>query len=92
MAEVARAEQDSVVPSVVTNQGSVHTSSANPWFGTCTFGSGCGSFVPLGKGMEALRKLPRAFCGRGLPQTPMIPILKGEIPNFFGHWFAQSQI
>ena len=38
-------------------------------------------FVPLGKGIEALRKLRRAFCGRGLPdclRPPMVPLLKGH--------------
>ena len=41
-----------------------------------------GSFVPLAKGIEALRKLRRVFCGRGssLVRTtpPVAPLAKGQ--------------
>ena len=81
--------------SVVTNQSPVHTSGANQWSGACTFGERWSSFVPLGKGMEALRKLPRAFCGRGSPsclRPPMVPLLKGDKDSKpFCHWSGQGQ-
>ena len=40
-------------------------------------------FVPLNKGIEALRKLRRAFCGRGVrmktpSQSPPYALRKGE--------------
>ena len=41
------------------------------------------SFVPLGKGMEALRKFSRAFCGRGSPgciKPPMVPLSRTKHP------------
>ena len=54
-------------PFVDINQSPVHTSGPNHWAGDCTLGEGCSSLSPLGKGIEALRKLRRAFCGRGCP-------------------------
>jgi hypothetical protein len=47
-----------------------------------------GSFVPLAKGIEALRKLRRVFCGRGssLVRTtaPVVPLAKGDKTLAFG--------